>query len=200
MRRQPVLRHRGQFRQAGRHHPPTEKALEAAEHEQPGKRRREVPVEAALEQEHHERNGESEADDASEEAMRPFPPEDRLEVLDPHPGVLHALRDLLVGLEFGLPVGIAERRDGAGDRLPRSDGQPGFGQPRRATDHHHDQHQERHTIEPDADRLQRSARGVVGVTDCSVALRARDGFLSAPTYSRQRSLTMAAMPHRTARQ
>ena len=80
---------------------------------------------------------------------------DELELVERHALVEHlVLRDLLVGLELGLPVGVAQRRDDAGDRLPLGDRQAGFGQAREAADHDHRQHHQRDDIEPDADGLQ----------------------------------------------
>jgi hypothetical protein len=44
-------------------------------------------------------------------------------------------------LELGLPLRGAERRHHAHDRLPLGDRQTGFGQPGRAADQHHGEHE-----------------------------------------------------------
>ncbi|MNL68360.1 hypothetical protein D3C87_1930730 [compost metagenome] len=51
--------------------------------------------------------------------MQPFPEEDVFEIRKIHPGVDdRVLWDLFIGVEFGLPLGVVERGDGARNRLP----------------------------------------------------------------------------------
>ena len=65
-------------------------------------------------QEPEERHEEDDADQAAEEAMRPFPPEDGLERVEAHAPVdVVVLRDLLVLGERLQPVGLRQRRHGA---------------------------------------------------------------------------------------
>jgi hypothetical protein len=85
--------------------------------------------------------------------VRPFPPEDRLERLDTHALVeLGILRNLLVALEFLLPLGVVERRDDTVDRLPFGDRQAGFGKPRGTADQHQRKQHQEHDIKPAANQ------------------------------------------------
>ncbi len=61
------------------------------------------------------------------------------------------LRNSLVLLELGLPLHLGKRRQRAHHRLPFGDRQTGLGEPRRAADQHHRQHERRDGIEPELD-------------------------------------------------
>jgi hypothetical protein len=103
--------------------------------------------------ERQRRDDENEADYARQQPMRPFPPEDGLEAVERHVGIERGvLGDLPVEVEFGLPLCEIERRHDPRERLPLGDRQAGFGQPRRAADHHHREHQQRGQEEPRPDR------------------------------------------------
>src|SRR5919204_3750773 len=109
---EPVLADIGAVDEPALHHVPAERALQAAEHEQPEQSRQEVAGDVARDQEDDERREESDADEAAEKAVRPFPPEDGLELLEAHAAFeLGIFGDLLIGVESLLPVGLAERRD-----------------------------------------------------------------------------------------
>ena len=85
--------------------------------------------------------------------MRPFPPKDGLEPIQRHVRIeLGELRDLLVPVELGLPLGAAERRKNARDRLPLCDGEAGFGEPRCAPNQHHEKDEARDGDQPEANR------------------------------------------------
>ena len=85
--------------------------------------------------------------------MRPFPPIDGLELFQAHAALdLGIFRNLLIGLESVRPVGIAERGNGAHDRLPLGDGQARIGEPRRAADQDHGDDESRDRGKPDAQR------------------------------------------------
>ena len=56
---------------------------------------------------------------------------------------MRVLRRVLVLGELGRPIGVGERRQGARDGTPLGDRQAGPGQPRRAADRHHGDHQGR---------------------------------------------------------
>ena len=79
MRRQPVLADVDALDQPGRHHPPADRALQAAEHQQSDQLRLKRALDAAGRPEEQQRQREDEADAARQDAVRPFPPEDRLE-------------------------------------------------------------------------------------------------------------------------
>ncbi len=152
MRRQPILRHLGAMRQARRHHPPADRALQRAEREDHPQPLLQLGTERAAPQEEQERQQIDRADHAPEQAVAPFPPEDGLEFMKAHAGVEFAvLRDGLVALERLQPLRLVERRQRAGDRLPFDDRQSGFGQPRGAADQHHDRDQRGHDDQPPFD-------------------------------------------------
>ena len=113
----------------------------------------------------HEEGG---ADQPAEKAMRPFPPIDGLELFQAHAALdLGIFRDLLIGLESVRPVGLAERRNRAHDRLPLGDGKARIGEPRGAADQDHGDDESRDRAKPDAQRpkLPRPRRGL----SCRVA-------------------------------
>ena len=96
--------------------------------------------------------------------MRPFPPIDGLELFQAHAALdLGIFRNLLIGLESVRPVGLAERGNGAHDRLPLGDGQARIGEPRRAADQDHGDDESRDRGKPDAQRpkLPRPRRGAL---------------------------------------
>src|SRR5690606_10447066 len=132
-------------------HPPADEALETAERQKAGERPAQPLLDASREPEEDERHGEDEADGARDQPVRPFPPEDRLELVDRHALVdLLILRDALVALELLLPSGSGERGDGAVDRLPFGNGKARAGQPRRAADEDEDGERDQHDGEPAA--------------------------------------------------
>src|ERR1700684_1426016 len=104
MQRQPFLRHFGALAQARTHHPPADDWLKCEQARRDG----DLPSERAskLASPPKPQGGQNEcgADDAREQAMRPFPPEDGLEPIESHVGIeLSELRDLFVAVELGLP-------------------------------------------------------------------------------------------------
>ncbi len=139
MRGEPVLRHFDAFAETRGDHPPADDRLQRQE---AGPRRETgrptASREPPLAPEPQQRRDKGEADDARQQAMRPFPVEDRLEPAERHVRVqLAELWNLLVAREFFLPLRLVQRRNDAGDRLPFRDRQAGFGQPRRPADQHH---------------------------------------------------------------
>ena len=150
MQRQSLLRHLGALAQARGDHPPADDRLEREQACRDGDLPPERAFKLASPPEPQGGQNERRADDAREQAMRPFPPEDGLEPIDRHVGIeLGELRDLLVAVELGLPVRAAQRRKHSGDRLPLGDGEAGFGEPRRAADQHHEKDKARHGDEPE---------------------------------------------------
>ncbi|MNL31222.1 hypothetical protein D3C87_1529980 [compost metagenome] len=84
--------------------------------------------------------------------MRPFPPEDRLELADGHALVdLLILRNALVELKLFLPFLGRQRRDDTVDRLPLGDRKAGFRQACGAADEHQREKREENDDEPAAD-------------------------------------------------
>ncbi|MNZ88640.1 hypothetical protein D3C78_1075360 [compost metagenome] len=83
--------------------------------------------------------------------MRPFPPENRLELVKRHALVdFLILGNALVELELFFPFSNGKRRDGAMDRLPFGNRQAGFGKPRGAADEDQTDEREKHDAQPDA--------------------------------------------------
>ena len=161
MERQAVLRDLDLLAEAGTHHPPADDRLEGQE----AGRDRDLPSERALERpadpEPERRENERRADDAGEQPMAPFPPEDGLEAFQGHVGIAFGvLRDLLVTLELRLPVRRVQGRQDPGDRLPLGDGEARLGQPGRAADEHHGEDERGDRDEPDADARE-EAEGAV---------------------------------------
>ncbi len=147
---EPVLADIGAVHEPALHHVPAERALEASEHEQAEKPRQQRARDVAGDQKAEERHEEGKADEAAEEAMRPFPPEDGLELIEAHAALdLSVFGDLLIGGEGLLPVGLAERRDRSHDRLPFGDGEARIGEPRRPADQDHGDDEQREGGKPE---------------------------------------------------
>src|SRR6516164_9402881 len=92
--------------------------------------------------------------------MRPFPPEDGLELIEAHAALeLGILRDLLIGGERLVPISVGKGGYDAYDRLPLGDGETRACEARSTSDHHHDDNQERERGEPDAERPRMLRRG-----------------------------------------
>src|SRR6201984_3031872 len=76
--------------------------------------------------------------------MRPFPPEDGLELIEAHAALeLGILRDLLIGGERLVPISVGKGGYHAYDRLPLGDGETRVCEARSTSNHHHDDNQER---------------------------------------------------------
>ena len=151
VQRQPLLRDLGALAQARGHHPPADDRLERQEAGGEGDLPAERALELAAPPEPQARNDKGRADDARQQAVAPFPPEDGLEALERHIRIeRRELRDLLIAVELGLPFRAAQRRDHAGHRLPLGDREAGFGEPRRAADQNHEEDETGHRNEPEA--------------------------------------------------
>ena len=149
---QPVLADIDAVDEAGRHHPPADRALQAAE--QPAGRRASASGRA--------RRGRVAQKNSSGSANTKPTPRARMRCAHSHqkirlkpsrlmPSLIWAYSgNLLVLGEFLLPFGIVERRDDAVDRLPFGDRQAGIGQPRRAADEHQRHQHDEHDVEPAA--------------------------------------------------
>ena len=152
MQREALWRDLRALAQARSHHPPADERLERQQAGRDGHLPPERALELASPPEEQARQDERRADDARQQPMRPFPPENALEAVERHvriePGVL---RDLFVAVELGLPFRRVQRRNNAGDRLPLGDGEAGFGEPRRAADQHHEKNQARDGDQPETD-------------------------------------------------
>ena len=124
MQREPVLAHVDAVDEPGFHHVPADKTLQGAQRQHADQLQRQTRPQPARSPEREEWDGEGHADKAPEQAVRPFPPVDKLEVAERHAGVHDAvLGDRLVLLERRLPVGFVERGNGAEQRLPLGDRQ-----------------------------------------------------------------------------
>ncbi len=153
MDREPLLRDFDAMHEAGFHHPPADEALQSAERQDAD----EFPFQSlrdhAAQPEDDERHGEDDADQPAQQPMAPLPEEDEFEPVEAHAGdEFLILRDRLIFGEFGEPIGLGERRQHAGDRLPFGDREAGFREPRRAADDDHGEDQRRDAPEPEAQR------------------------------------------------
>ena len=172
MRRQPILRNLDAIGEAGGDHPPANGALQRPEPEDEPEPRLQARRHPAAPEEPEKRQQERDADEPANEPVHPLPPIDRLELIEAHAAIeLAVLRDGLVFLEFGLPLGLAERRQRAHDRPPFGDREPGFGEPRRAADEHHEEDERSDGIKPQPDRPH--VRVVAGAHDRSLVREAR---------------------------
>ncbi len=152
MQRQPVLTDVDAFNETGFHHVPADDALHAAKSKNAKKLRAAAALQTAGQPEEDQRHRKRDADNPSQKAMAPFPPVDRLKLGKRH-AVVHdvILRDLLILLEGREPIGVAQRRNGAEQRLPFRDRKAALGQTRRTADHDHRDDERRDGPEPDRD-------------------------------------------------
>ena len=81
MDREPVLRDLDAVGEPGRHHPPADAALQRAEPEDRPQPPAQARLDPALHQEPQERQQERGADQPAHQPVRPFPPEDGLELV-----------------------------------------------------------------------------------------------------------------------
>ena len=183
MDRQPLLRDLDAMDEARGDHPPADEALQAAQGENAGEPPAQAALDLAAREKPHERDREQHADQPPEQAMAPFPGIDGLE-----PGQVHVreqlaiLRDFLVFRECGRPVRLAQRRQHAGDGLPFGDGEPQFGQARRAADDDHRENSGGDQPQPDADQRDRGRRALGRLAvevRCGMSIRlAISGFVA----------------------
>src|SRR5262249_49176224 len=109
MDRQPLLGNLGTPGEARGDHPPADAALGAAEQEHQEETGHEPWRNRTPRKKDQERQQEGEADQASEQAMGPFPPVDVLERVEGHAGVQQAiLRGGLVLGKLAGPIGVAQ--------------------------------------------------------------------------------------------
>lgn len=148
---------RGQFHgadhglvdKAALHHDPAHRALCAAQHEQPAQLQRQRAANGAPDQKHDERHREGDPYDASPQAVEVLQPEDSLERLQAHAGVLQqVLRRLTIGVESGLPLRLVERWQD-GEDLPLNHGQAGVRKPCRCAETRHEHHHAAQDKQPD---------------------------------------------------
>ncbi len=153
MCRQPILRDLDAIGEARRDHPPADDALQRTESENEPKPRAQIPRHPPAPEEPQEGQQISGADHAPKQPMRPFPPINRLELGKAHAAVEFAiLRNCPIFFERRLPRVFGQRRHHTHQRLPLGDRKAGFGEPRRAADQHHRQHQSGNGIKPQPDR------------------------------------------------
>jgi hypothetical protein len=165
VKRQPILRHADPLGEARGDHPPADRAERRAEGENRPQACAQRRLDPTPPKEPEKRNEESSTNEPRQQAMRPFPPIDGLEIVEAHSRIMLAvLRDGLVLVEFGLPCGCIERRHYAGDRLPFDDRQARLGEPRRSAHDHGHEHQGRDRQQPQPDGAAASGgkRGEVG--------------------------------------
>jgi hypothetical protein len=122
--RQPILRHAHALGEARGDHPPadcTERGAETENRPQPRAQRR---LDPPAPEKPDKRNEKHAPDEPRQQPVRPFPPIDRLELVEAHLRMAFSvLWDGLVLVELGLPCARVERRHNAGHRLPFHDRQ-----------------------------------------------------------------------------
>ena len=152
------------LRQAAGDHIPAHKALQAAQREQPQKRRQLRAADFLLREEDNKRNEKHQADNASKKAMPPLPPINEFELGQAHAEIDQLIfRDLLIFLELGQPISLRERRQRTAYRRPFGNRQAAIGQPREATDQHHQHHKTGNRKQPQGDLAVSSAGRRYGV-------------------------------------
>jgi hypothetical protein len=83
--------------------------------------------------------------------MRPFPPIDGPEIAHAHAMIKErVLRALPIEVELGLPVLLAQGRQGSGNEVPFSDREAGFRQSGGAADQHHGEDEKNQDEQPTA--------------------------------------------------
>ena len=146
--------------QAAFDHIPAERALQSTEQKYHRQLGRPCLIDFLAKQEIHKRQQEHQPDQASEQAMQVFPPENRLELGQAHPLVdLLIFRRLLIFMKYLFPLRLIERGQGADDGLPFDDGQAGVGQAGNTAYHNHGEHQGAAQQQPGRHLL---ASGMVG--------------------------------------
>ncbi len=154
MRREPVLGHVRAVDQAGRYHPPADKALKTSKRQKTDQWQAQPLLDAPCEPEIGKRQGKDQPDGPRQQTMRPFPPEDGLELVQRHAAIdFLILRNALVKLEFFFPFGNRQGRDGAVDRLPFGDRKTRFGQACCTAHEDETEQREQHDAQPDAQKL-----------------------------------------------
>ena len=129
VKRQAILRHAHALGEARRDHPPADRTERRAESENRPQPRAQRRLDPPAPEKPDKRNEEHAADEPRQQPVRPFPPIDRLELVEAHPGMaLAVLRDGLVLVELGLPCAGVEWRHDAGHRLPFDDRQARLGE------------------------------------------------------------------------
>ncbi len=179
MQGQEVLRHFGPLAQARLDHEPADQPLQPAQREQADELRLQARRQSSGDPEADERQRHDDADAAAQQAVRPFPVEDRLEPREIHVGEqLRVLRDRAVFVELGLPGVLAQRRHDAHDGLPFRDGQARLREPGRAAHHHHQEDAARHGPQPTPNGTERTSAVVHsgrGAERCWRPMRGRLG-------------------------
>src|SRR5271168_3106680 len=122
MGRETILRDLDPPRKPRGNHPPSNRALQRAESEDPPQPPLQFAADNAAPQKPEKRQQIGCADHPPQEPMAPLPPENRLELLKRHAGVhLAILRNRLVGVEGLRPCRLTKRRQATCDRLPLND-------------------------------------------------------------------------------
>ena len=156
--------------EARRHHPPADRALQRAEHQQRQQSRLVPGRDRAARPENGKRHCIGQPDQPTEQAMNIFPEKNALELGKRHAAVHQLiLRARLIGSELRLPFGIVQRRQRTRHDVPSGDRQAGFGQPRDAADHDHGKDQPGDREQPERDRAWSGRigwKGRVGNSKC----------------------------------
>src|ERR1700709_2489679 len=115
MRGEAKLRDLDPLRQARRHHPPADRALQRAEAEDDPQPALQLKAQRAAPEKKKERQQIGDADEAAEQPVAPLPPEDGLELVEIHAGVEFAiLRDGLIARKRLTPLRVIQRRQRSG--------------------------------------------------------------------------------------
>ncbi len=159
---QAVLADRRLVDQPAFHHVPAQHPLQPAEHEQNRAFFPDRAVQAPFRQEPGKGNEKHNPDDASEQAVQVFQPEDFLKPAEAHPRVdVPVFRALPVGIEGRLPGGFGQGRQPARNRMPVNHGQTRLGQAcHPAKNDHGEDHGADHQ-QPSGDGIKGAGPGIV---------------------------------------
>ena len=155
------------------HHPPADRPLrrpERAEQQEPPAPARRHP---ARQQQPREARRPHQPDQPRKHSVPPLPPVDRLELVEAHAAVLHAvLRSLPVEREFALPCLGGERRQRARHGAPFGDRQPAVGEPGEPADDDCQGHEGKEGKQPQPRCAARRARTCVDRAGARRGIRA----------------------------
>src|SRR3954451_5252842 len=138
MRSQSVLADMGIIDQTAFHHIPPHRSLQAAKQENSGKLKAQRAVDRLSRKEINKGNKKGNPDDAAQQAVEIFPPENSLELTKAHTQVhLFILRCLVIFFEKLVPILVAKRRNGPDNRLPFNNRKTRVREPRYSSDNDH---------------------------------------------------------------
>ena len=174
MGRQSILRNFDTIHQSGFDHPPTDKALKAAQSQNRNKPGFQVGAELSAQPEPHHWHQQSEAEKTPQQTMAPFPQKNSFEAVERHPRIhFGILRDLLIFVEGLSPVSGAQRWQSPAHRFPFGNRKAGLGKPRGSAHNHHSENQPCHYPQPQPNRQGRGCERSALVCGANLVDRSR---------------------------